>query len=105
MPAACVVVQRSPGMLLCLCTSVPGALTEFSPNEKVGFGVSQPGWDGAASLHLESSQTSARWMDGERDKGVGYSWRPSCWDWPSAHWWRGRSAESRGACFPHSDHS
>ena len=95
MPAACVVAQHSPGTFLCLHTSVPGALMEFSSKEKVGFGVSQPGWDGAAPLHLDNSQTKARWMDGEGDKGVGYSWLPSCWDWPSAHWLRGRSAESR----------
>lgn len=86
------ILQAQP---LCLHTSVPSALTEFSFNERIGFGVSQPGWDGAAPLRLQSSQTSARWMDGERDKGVGYSWLPTCWDWPSAHWLSGRSAESR----------
>lgn len=86
------ILQAQP---LCLHTSVPSALTEFSFNERIGFGVSQPGWDGAAPLRLQSSQTSARWMDGERDKGVGYSWLPTCWDWLSAHWLSGRSAESR----------
>lgn len=61
--------------LLCPRTSVPAALMEFSSNEEAGFGVAQPGWDGAASLHLDNSQTSARWMDGERDKGGG---TPGC---------------------------
>lgn len=37
----------------------------ISSKEKVGFGVSQPGWDGVLLLCIfDNSQTKARWMDG-----------------------------------------
>lgn len=75
MPIVCLVTRHSPGIASLLPRlSVPSAVMEFLLlGEKVGVAVSRPSWDGAALLALGNSQTSARWMHGERGNGLGCS--------------------------------